>query len=235
LCFQHSSILLLGVSLATAQDVSQVPTSSPQSYRAGKKSLVIPPPATELYEIGSDYRVTLETIVPASNRLIAAFIRPDELNAVLAPGERLLSRYALVQVPRGAEFVDVNGDDFKKVAGSVAEQFGANLDTLLKDEEADLNRRLKAVNSGAAAINLDKPTPLGSLFSKPDASGFAMIVPVSTKGTTTRMVMGLSVLRVQNRLLFAYLYSAYKDDESVQWVRRTSEQWADAILAANKQ
>jgi hypothetical protein len=48
------------------------------------------------------------------------------------------------------------------------------------------------------------------------------------------MVAGVTVLRVQNRLLYAYIYSAYKDEDSVQWVRKTSEQWADAILNANQ-
>jgi hypothetical protein len=39
---------------------------------------------------------------------------------------------------------------------------------------------------------------------------------------------------VQSRLIYAYVFSAFKDEDSVQWVRKTSEQWADAILKANE-
>jgi hypothetical protein len=39
----------------------------------------------------------------------------------------------------------------------------------------------------------------------------------------------------QNKILFLYLYRTYKDESTVQWIRTTSEQWADAVLAANKQ
>jgi hypothetical protein len=49
------------------------------------------------------------------------------------------------------------------------------------------------------------------------------------------MAASIMILHVQNRILFLYLYSAYKDESTVQWIRSSSEQWADAVLAANKQ
>lgn len=41
-------------------------------------------------------------------------------------------------------------------------------------------------------------------------------------------------MRVQNRLLHTYVYAPYAGDDSVRWVRDTSEHWADAILKANQ-
>lgn len=238
----YSSFLIIfiapmGLTYANAQDpaAASTKTSAPPTYRAGKKSFVIPPPTSDLNEIGSDYRVLLETFVPSSNRLIAGFVLQDELPGLLSGEKKSLSRYAMVQVPRQAEFVDVDPENFKTVAASVAEQFNTNLDTATKGQEEDLNRRLKAMNADAAAITFDKPVPLGSLFSKPDAYGFGLMVPVAAKGVTLKVAMGLTVLRVQNRILFIYLYSAYKDEDTVHWLQKTSEQWTDAILAANKQ
>jgi hypothetical protein len=199
------------------------------------KSIAIPSPSKDLTEIGPDYRVVLETLAPAPNRLVAAFSRLEDLHQIIAGGSAPLSRYALVEVPRRAEFAEVDSATFKTVADSLAQQFGADLGSELKKSQDDLNRRLKEMNSNSAAVAIDKPFPLGALFSKPDAAAFGLIESVSNQGPPTKMIVGTVVLRAQSRVIFLYLYSIYKDDSSVEWVRSTSEQWADAVLAANKQ
>jgi uncharacterized membrane protein len=117
----------------------------------------------------------------------------------------------------------------------MASSFGANFETAMKEQEEEINRRLKALNSSAAAVSADKPVYLGALFSKADACGFGATMAVSSSGTTVTMAMGLSVIRVQNRVFFAYLYKRYEDESTLLWIRKASEQWADSILSANKQ
>jgi hypothetical protein len=117
----------------------------------------------------------------------------------------------------------------------VATQFGANLEADVKTAQDDLNHNLKELNSKSTTVAIDKPFPIGTLFSKPDAAAFGMIESVSKQGPETKMAVVIVVLRAQNRVLFLYLYSIYKDESTVQWLRNTSEQWADAVLAANKQ
>jgi len=220
---------------AQGAGVSQGNTPTVESYRAGLKSIVIPSPTDELSEMGSDYRVLIETLVPATNRLVAAFTRPDDIQTVLVGADRPLPKYALVEILRRAEFADMDEKIFKTVADNMGSQFGATLDSGMKNAQEDLNRNLKQLNPDAAGISLDKPLLLGTLFVKKDVCSFGAIMPVSAKGVTTRMVMEMTLLRVQNRLLFLYFYNAYKDESTAQWVRKTSEQWADAILTANKQ
>jgi hypothetical protein len=222
---------------ANSQDASAVPAKAPeaQSYRAGGKSIVIPPPASDLDEIGADYRVALESFVPETNRLLAGFLHPAEISGIRAGTTKQLSDYALVEIPRRAEFADVDAKLFKQISDGVAQQFGGNLDSTMKDQEEEVNRRLKAMTSTSGTISFDKPVQLGSLFSKQDACGFGMIMPISANGQSTKMAMSLLVMRVQNRVLFAYIYAAYKDEATIQWIRSTGQQWADAILKANRQ
>jgi hypothetical protein len=208
---------------------------TPQTYRVGMKSIAIPSPSNDLTEIGPDYRVVLETLVPPVNRLVAAFNRPEDLHQILAGGNTPLPKYAFAEVPRSAEFVDADAAAFKIVAGAVAQEFGANLEVDVKTAQDDLNHNLKELNSNSAAIAIDKPLPLGALFSKPDAAAFGVIEAVSAQGPTTKLVVSTVVLRAQNRILLLYLFGVYKDESTVQWARKTSEQWADAVLAANKQ
>jgi hypothetical protein len=230
-------LLLTGLTAAYPQDTASAPpkAAGPETYRVGLKSIAIPSPSKDLSEIGPDYRVVLETLAPASNRLVAAFTRPEDLKRILAGGDAPLPRYALVEILRPAEFVDVDSATFKTVADSLAKEFGANIEADMKLAQDDLNRNLKELNSNSASVAIGKPLPLGALFSKPDAAAFAMVESVSAKGPETKVAMAVVVLRAQNRVLFLYLYSIYKDESTVQWLRNTSEQWADAILKANAQ
>jgi hypothetical protein len=199
------------------------------------KSIAIPSPSNDLGEIGSDYRVVLETMVPPTNRLVAAFIRPEDLHQVLAGGNAPLAQYALVEIPRRAEFAEVNPATFKTAADSVAKEFGANLEADLKKGMDDVNHNLKELNSNSTSVVLSKPLPLGVLFSKPDAAAFAMVESVSAQGPEIKVAIAVVVLRAQRRILFLYLYSIYKDESTIQWARNASEQWTDAILKANAQ
>lgn len=209
------------------------PAAPAPGYRTGGKSIVIPAPEGDLIEIGDDYRVVMDPVVPDTNRLLAAFVLPADAKIIRSGSTAQLEKYALVEVPRRAEFVDVTPDAFKEVTDSVAQQFGGSLDTSLKNQEDEFNRRLKDLNPNAAAVTFDKPVPLGVIFSKPDACAFGMIMLISSKGATVKMIASVGVLRAQDRILFVYIYRKYEGDDTVEWIRAISEQWADAILKAN--
>lgn len=229
--------LILASGTAITQDKSPAPAKAlePQSYRSGLKSIVIPPPTADLSELGSDYRVLMESAVPDTNRLLAAFLSAEDSANLRSRISKGFNRYALVENLRRAEFIDFDPDTFKQVSDSVAQQFGATLNASMKDYQEELNHKLKAMRGVDTTMTLDKPVQLGVLFSKPNACSFGMIESYSAAGNSVKMVAGMTILRVQNRLIYAYVYSVYKDDDSVQWVRNTSEQWADAILKANQQ
>jgi hypothetical protein len=235
LCFV--CVLLLAWITAIAQDKSPAPARplEAQSYRSGLKSIVIPPPASDLGEVGPDYRVLMESMVPDTNRLLAAFFTSEDLANIRSGIRKPLVRYALVENLRRAEFVDVNADDFKQVSDGLAQQVGANLDSSAKDNEEELNHKLKAMLGSDATVTLDKPVPLGTFFSKPNACSFGMIQTISSPAGAVKGVVGMTILRVQSRLIYAFVFAAFKDEDSVQWVRKTSEQWADAIMKANEQ
>jgi hypothetical protein len=223
LCVPVIAVLALAARLQAQSD----------TFRAGMQSITIPTPAADLVEPGPDYRVLLEPMAPVTNRLIAGFLQPADLEAMRSKGGNQLLHYALVEVPRRAEFADVTPDLFKQVADSVAGQFGASLDGTLKDQQDEVNRRLKELGS-AKSVTIDKAVPLGAFFKKPDATSYGMIMPVTVDSKTVKLAMDMIVVRVRQRLLFLYIYNEYKDESSIQWLRTTGEQWADAILKANR-
>ncbi len=240
----HSPITCLGVFLLAAltvpllssaqnQGVVATGTADVPTYRAGGTPLVIPPPAGDMVEVCSDNRAKFEVFVPDSNRLLAAFVLSEDLPNIRNKNVSL-SRYALVELPRSSEYTDFKASDFKEMADSASKEFGAVVNSSLKESEDEINRKIKALNEDAN-VKLDHSVPLGSFFSKQDAYGCGLLMAVSMNGNNTNMIAGIILIRVKNRVVFAYLYSNYKDQESVNWVRKASEDWADAILKANEQ
>jgi hypothetical protein len=170
-------VWLLASSTAVAQDKSPAPAKpiEAQSYRSGLKSIVLPPPTTDLNEMGSDYRVLVESMVPDTNRLLAAFVSAEDLANVRSGVSKPLVRYALVENLRRAEFADISADIFKQVSDGVAQQAGVDLSASTKDNEEELNHKLKAMLGSNTTVALEKPVPVGAFFSKPNACGFGMI------------------------------------------------------------
>jgi hypothetical protein len=218
---------------AQASGAGQTASAAAPTYRAGLKSIAIPPPTSDLVETGPDYRVLFETFAPNTNRLIAAFVLPAEAAALRTGGTEDMSRYALVEVPRAAEFKEVTPEMFKQVADAVATEFGANLDADIKAGSDEVNQRLKDLNSSVAGITMDKPVQLGTLFSGSDEDGFGLLMQASAQGSTVKMAMAVVLVRVQDRVVFGYLYTVYEDVDTVRWLSTTSHAWADAILRAN--
>lgn len=234
--FRHLQLLLLGFLVllpSYAQD--NKPADTPQAFRTGGTAILIPSPASDLVEIGPDLRVLLEPLVPDNNRLLAAFLSREDLSELQKGAKKGLSRYGLVEVPRRAEFADVDAGAFKEVTGSVSEQMNTPaFDTAAKTETEAINRKIAALGADGK-ISIEKPVQLGPIFSKPNAFGYATLLPIVLDGQTTNMVGGTIILRVKNRLVFAYLLTQYKDKDSAAWVSRQSESWADAVLKANQQ
>lgn len=219
---------------SAAPTIAQAQSSETPTYRSGLKSIAIPPPTSDLNEVGSDYRVLLDTAVPYGNRLIAAYLLDADAANLRAGVTKGASRYAVVETLRGAEFAELDASSFQQISATLAKQYGTSQESPLdmKSQQDELNHKRKAVGA-TDEITLDKPVQLGAFFSKPDAFCFGSIAVISGSGSSVKMVSASTTLRVQNRLLYTFVFAAYTGDDSVQWVRKTSEQWADAILKAN--
>lgn len=114
----------------------------------------------------------------------------------------------------------------------MGQQLGAIVNSSAQETQDEFNRRMKAMHLDEK-LDYGKPVMLGTLFNKTDTCGFGMMAPVSMNGKSLKMIVGVIFVRVRSHVLFAYLYSAYKDQSTTEQVRAVSEQWADAILAAN--
>jgi len=223
-------LILVFVATGNAQETTKE-TPAVKSFKAGGIPIVIPAPTRDMVEVGYDNREIMEILVPSTNRLLAAFVPTDDLPRLTKGDAKLvMSKYGMAQVPRRGEHMDCRTSDFKIVTDKMKKQFGNIIGSATKEAEEEFNRRMKSLDLDEATMSLGKPTQIGCLFSKQDAYGFGMIMPVSIGGDTITMGMGAALLRINKRLIFVYLYAEYESEETVKWLRKMTEEWADAIL-----
>jgi hypothetical protein len=215
--------------------VKPVPTEMQlTTVRVGAVSIDLPSPANDLADPGPDYRVLFEPLAAGPNRLVAAFVPRDNLAAIHAGNAPPMDKYILLEVQRRAEFAAVDPATFRQIAEATAKQLGGDLSQTDRENQDRINQNLKSLGN-PANVSIDKPVQLGTFFSEPDAVGFGMITPYNENGVTTRRVGCLAFLRVRGRILSAFTYATYKDESTVNWVKTTSAQWAEAILKANQE
>ncbi len=211
-------------------------TASPADpkVRAGGIELTLPGPANDFAEAGDKLRTTFfELLVPSNNRLLSAYLPVNVLANLSAAVPRGLDIYAMVEVPRRAEYSELTSKAFDEVLQGMQNAMGKLDAGKVEDLQQEMNLRLKSL--GTKPIDIGRPEMLGGIFQKSNAAGFAMLSAMKQDDRTTTMAIGMAVIRVKQRLVFAYLYHKYESSDTVSWVSKHLEAWCDAILDENHQ
>ena len=202
-------------------------------FKAGGVALTLPGPGSDFVESGDKLRTTFfELLAPASNRLLSAYLSAQTM-ADFGAGKTApkLDVYALVEVPRKAEYADCTPNAFEQVVKGFEPAMGKLGSKDYGEIEQEMNLRLKTL--GTKPIAVDQPQMLGGIFQKTDAAGYAMLTAYKAGDRSVTMAGGFALLRVRQRLLFAYLFAKYDSPDTVTWIRKNLESWSDAILAKN--
>jgi hypothetical protein len=201
----------------------------------GGVPVVVPPPGKEFVEVGADKRNFFEFMVPSRNRLLCAFVPTDLLPRLKNPASGL-GQYMLVEVSRKLDEknTEVTPAAFAQIVVAMEQQLGdaSSLNQTVESTSKEISGKLKQLGQ-STDISIDKPAPLGTLFRTSDSYAFAMLEPVSSGGATIRTINASVLLRVRDRLIFAYIDGSGDDEESLKWVEKTAEQWTNEILTAN--
>jgi len=222
---------LLWVLLASASSLHAADCGT----MAGGVPIVVPPPDKSFVEVVGDKRNFFESVVPSRNRLLCAFVPTDFLSRLKNPA-RGLGQYMLVEVSRKVDEknTEVTPADFEQIVMAMKQQLGdsSSLNQTAESGSKEINSKLKQLGQ-STDISIDKFAPLGTLFQTSDTYAFAMLESVSSGETTNRVINATVLLRVRDRLIFAYIYGSGDDEESLKWVEKTTEQWVNEILTAN--
>ena len=181
---------------------------------------------------------SLEARVPPHNKLLVSFIPTNEIALALKGSVPSLTRSLSVQIPWVAPPDPVTDSDFadikealrrhnalllleteKQVPGSLR-QLADNLTNALA-----LNPVLRSLSTITFPIHDDSDTSISF-------SSIAISVAPGTNGVPEKRVSVTTATLVHLKQTVFHLY-AYGDENDLQWSRRLSRQWTDAILQMN--
>jgi len=205
-----------------------------KSISVGGSQIIIPPPTKEMVPLDNDNQRKFEPFIAPDSKLIASFVFIDELPKIESNNADIIQLLAngTVQVPLQGEFKEFSDNDFKRLIAN-SQQRTDSLGSYTQIAEEEINRRIKSINRDASSVNLGDSIELGSFFSVKDAFGLGLITPVSVGGKSMLIGKGAVMIRVKDRLLFLYLSTEYKNVATIDWLRYTTEEWANSILKAN--
>jgi hypothetical protein len=206
--------------------------SAQKIFRVGETDIIIPPPTHEMVNMDSESLDFLRELSLTKSRLIAGFVLQNERSLQADESELPYTKHAVVTVPKSKEFGVFNASDFKEAILGVSKGFD-ELDPLAEDAEDVWNHRMEVLDIQDAVLNIHSPIKLGRMFSRPNAYGYGIIVPMEINGEDSLVAMGTIMVLVKNKIILFYLYDDYKNTETANWLKNTSSQWVDAILDAN--
>jgi hypothetical protein len=233
LCLAIAPAINAQSATAPSQPQNQA-TPAAATFRIGGVDVAIPAPQIGFVEAGPQKRSLFDVFIPLSTELVAAFASPQTL-AALAPDKDVSpANYALVFVIRRSESEDTSPDDFKAASDAFSAPLGYPAGSIHQETEAELNQRLQKLGLDKTGVKLQGLISLGCFISQPDAMVIGSLTPANMESATVAGAMSMIILNVHKRLVFAYLYSEYKDRNTVIGMRKASIDWTQAILAANK-
>jgi hypothetical protein len=132
--------------------------------------------------------------------------------------------YTKVSVSRAAVETDITDEFF---AGVVKQQ----ADTTIYDQ--DFLKKYIADRAQQLGVTLDKPVPLGLIEQTPRSYSTLGLTTVSTGDRKINLLFSSSLLHLNRRLIFAYVYRIIESQKDQALVETVAREWVKSILAAN--
>jgi hypothetical protein len=237
-------LLLLGLVAAPAQLAL---------VKVGGRTLRIPRPDGFLRYDGKSTSVDgiQASFGPASNRIVAAFGEPADLQNAVAGEFPSLSRSFNAQANWQYEDAVLSPEEFATVKAALREQMdslksspaaraepvegGASMAQVEKSASSAISQKLNA----SLNVKVGEVTPMGLFAETPDCLCFLLLVksrvaggPLEDPIDPSTAVAGCIAL-VRDHLLYLFANSTYYGKPDADWAREQLVLWRDAVLAAN--
>lgn len=192
----------------------------------------------EISSLSPETRRLVETMVPPTFRLLAVFVSERDLGRIIQKKNPKLHRYIILNVCRKFESINFSDTQFRNVCKVIKKQHDALLNS---DKVKDITARWIDSATGKILgesdlkekIKVGGVIPLGIFLEKPHAIGFANLIKVESEieGKKLDYIMARSdlYLLARGRFLYAYVFSIYKTQDDLDWVKSKSKEWAESF------
>ncbi|MEI7820799.1 MAG: hypothetical protein WCK55_07765 [Verrucomicrobiota bacterium] len=222
--------LLLGLLLL----VSRIAGAETPTVTIGGTIISLPPPVGFFRYDGKSSIIDKieQRLLPASNRLLAAFGSEETLAEVLIDHIPKIERHFSAQSVRELESLDVPQAGFAEMRPGIRDAFtpqSGKYSSIIKELESN------ASSISSAVLKIGEMIPLRIFDDTKESICFSMLckVQVDTIPRSYVSIVAGAVVRVRNRIFYLYASVPYHDKADIEWARRSVQQWRDDVLKAN--
>jgi len=205
------------------------------TVEVGGKNITVPLPAgmADSAAAGEKAIAFAQSVTPKGNRALLLLVPQDQVAALATEAKPALLKYAMLQSNREFNDRNVSPEMFSFVSRFVKSQ--------ILGKEAVLN---KAVQQGAKEaateaknISLGETKPLMMIRDDKRAMSSLLLMKIAYNKDGTSfdipLLSSMSLVHLQSRVLYAYVYTIYLDESDLNWIKTTTEQWLKDMIAAN--
>jgi hypothetical protein len=205
----------------------------PATFPFGSVSLTVPPPEdhVEVFATNPQLRQYFVGPIKAMADVLAGYVPTKAFPALQQTGRlQNLETFALLGTSPELRNLNVTPEYFQAMANKVRAGLGGALqrnEAQIAAAVADVGKRMKSDSSwqGSGAI--------GVFDDRSNRIGILLVNMYSFDGSPTPILSASTLVRVHERLLFAYVYSRDFDPKKATGLTSLARSWTDAIWAAN--
>jgi hypothetical protein len=212
--------------------------------KIGGRAVRIPRPEGFLRYDGKSSQVDAmqASFVPPSNRIVAAFAEPADLQKAVGDEFPRLSRSFNAQENRELNDAVLSPEEFASVKAALRQQMDAlktGAGPALSDVEQSASSAISNRLNARLNVKVGEVTPLGVFAETPDSICFLLLVKARVAGgpledpIDPNTAVAGCVAHVRDRLLYLYANTTYDGKPDTDWAREQIVNWRDAVLAAN--
>ncbi len=231
-------LLATGAARLPAQVTADAPAEAPHTIAVGGRDLLVPNP--EGFErcdgVDSEYDGIIESYIAATNRLLANFLVPEEVEMLRGMETPQGDRTFNLQTLRKLENLNFGPSDTKSLLaqsrGEIKKQKD-EIEALTNSAVKAGNDKLKETYGTDVELSLSGTTILDFFEDSDTALGFGIVSNLTVDDETERVITAAMMTTVNGRLLYFYATSPFRTNADREWAETKVRDWARATVAAN--
>lgn len=219
-----------------------------QSFKVniGSDTILLPPNIgsfSEIHDIDPNAMKNIaDNFTPPQNELLGLYLSESDLGLILKGEQPAYKRYIMVQIMKAIKDKKIDRTQF----ADFEKAFEENLDKSLSSSDKETvslfknqSDKLATKENIALKMELGKMISLGTFVKneKYTVSSFLSKTLMEIDGKKTDYIQcgGISLININNKVIFVYIYSNYDNITDLDWVRNLSKDLCDRIIQLNPQ
>lgn len=226
------SLLIIAVSVHSQ-------TAGPNVVQLGARKLTLPPP-DGFVEVLNRYKgVTdrLKATEDPGNEILSIAV-PESFTKNLDVSQDIdLEFYTKISVSKSSKATDTSPEFYAAVVKEMEKNFSTYFSpdsAVMKDMEKNSSKGLTELLGEKVTVNVGGTTPLGFFEKTDNVFSSMLLVNLEVYGRKLAILGTLSLVRVNQKLIFVYTYKMSPKAEDVKTLGDFAKKWTAKILTANK-